>query len=96
MNLDITHLKDIELGGGENDDVGYAPDVLVVSSRLKHFSKVCVRYIYLSQADFGQVVDSTVAINPSFLTKGIFAVLTCWSSLGPVHNRVKAEVQKLD
>lgn len=81
VNLDITHLKDIELGGGENDDVGYAPDVLVVSSRLKHFSKV---------------VDSTVAINPSFLTKGTFAVLTCWSSPGPVHNRVKAEVQKLD
>jgi DNA polymerase alpha subunit B len=44
VNLDVTHAEGLRLGEGiDDDDDGdvVAPDVLVVPSRLKSFSKVC-------------------------------------------------------
>lgn len=40
VNLDVTHSGGLKLGGDE-DDSDFAPDVLIVPSRLKHFTKVC-------------------------------------------------------
>ncbi|KAH9986712.1 DNA polymerase alpha/epsilon subunit B-domain-containing protein [Russula vinacea] len=48
VNLDVSHLEHLTLCHGKGAS---APDVLIVPSRLKHFSKV---------------VDRTIAINPSF------------------------------
>ncbi|KZT11993.1 DNA polymerase alpha, subunit B [Laetiporus sulphureus 93-53] len=62
VNLDVTHLKGLDLCAGEGVEKDKAPEVLITPSRLKHFSKH---------------VDSTVVVNPSFLTKGTFAKLTC-------------------
>ena len=40
MNLDVSHSEMLELDfEAEND---YAPDVLIISSKLKHFVKVSV------------------------------------------------------
>ncbi len=38
VNLDVTHSQLLRLG--ESDDGNVAPDVLIIPSRLKHFSKV--------------------------------------------------------
>lgn len=82
VNLDVTHIERLNLDiDGANTN--QAPDVLILPSRLKQFSKV---------------VDSTVAINPSFLTKGSYASLMCTnpesgSSLG---DRIKAEIVRLE
>jgi len=60
VNLDISHMEGLKLGFGPESIQEDAPNILIIPSRLKHFSKV---------------VDSTVAINPSFLTKNIYAIL---------------------
>ncbi|KAL0952801.1 hypothetical protein HGRIS_007026 [Hohenbuehelia grisea] len=57
---------------------GTAPDVLILPSRLKHFVKT---------------VEGTVAVNPSFLSKGTFAMMTV-ASRGP--DGIAVEVPKLD
>lgn len=41
VNLDISHAEALKL----TDENDYAPDVLVVPSRLKHFTKVCSRFL---------------------------------------------------
>ncbi|KAH9936258.1 DNA polymerase alpha/epsilon subunit B-domain-containing protein [Fomitopsis serialis] len=82
VNLDVTHMERLNLDiDGANTN--QAPDVLILPSRLKQFSKV---------------VDSTVVVNPSFLTKGSYASLVCTnpeigSSLG---DRIKAEIVRLE
>lgn len=58
VNLDVTHWNMLKLGG-------CAPDILILPSKLKHFSKI---------------VDSTLAVNPGFLSSaraaGTFAKLS--------------------
>ncbi|KAI0826859.1 DNA polymerase alpha subunit B [Trametes gibbosa] len=97
VNLDVTHSDmlyltpqddddDEVVGESERDDPSRArcaPDVLVVPSRLKHFSKV---------------VDDTVAVNPSFLTKSTYAVLEYagHGTPGPAKDRIKVEIQRLE
>ncbi|THH15359.1 hypothetical protein EW146_g5105 [Bondarzewia mesenterica] len=76
VNLDVSHSKSLDLC--PDDSAGYAPDVLIVPSRLKHFSKV---------------VDDTVAINPSFLTKGVSATLKFdGHGAGPTKSRITVNV----
>ncbi|EGO23628.1 hypothetical protein SERLADRAFT_356508, partial [Serpula lacrymans var. lacrymans S7.9] len=58
VNLDVSHSEGLKLVDGPDP---VAPDVLIVPSRLKHFSKV---------------VDDTVSINPSFLSKGTYATVS--------------------
>ncbi|KAI0057842.1 DNA polymerase alpha subunit B [Artomyces pyxidatus] len=79
VNLDVSHLESLRLCS--EDAPSTAPDVLIVPSRLKHFSKV---------------VDNTVAVNPSFLTKNTFASLSYGGQGdGPVIDRLKAEIARL-
>ncbi|KAG6844664.1 hypothetical protein H0H87_005032 [Tephrocybe sp. NHM501043] len=79
VNLSITHLDDLRIAD-ENDN---APDVLILPSRLKQFSKV---------------VNSTTVINPSFLVKGAYAKLNVADrgSVTSFRDRFKAEIVKLD
>ncbi|RXW23407.1 hypothetical protein EST38_g2463 [Candolleomyces aberdarensis] len=59
VNLDVSHLDEARMV--DDEDLDYAPDVLIVPGRLKRFDKV---------------VSTTLAINPSFLTKGSYAMLS--------------------
>ena len=45
-----------------------------------------------------QVVDNTVAINPSFLTKSTYAVLNYagHDAPGPAKDRVKVEISRIE
>ncbi|KAI0766425.1 DNA polymerase alpha, subunit B [Trametes elegans] len=95
VNLDVTHSESIYLSPQDDKDdseadaradptrAPCAPDVLIMPSRLKHFSKV---------------VDNTVAINPSWLTKSTYAVLDYagHTSPGPAKDRIKVEIQRLE
>ncbi|KAI0632173.1 DNA polymerase alpha, subunit B [Trametes polyzona] len=93
VNLDVTHSDMLYLSPpddeGEVEDSAdpsrarCAPDVLIVPSRLKHFSKV---------------VDSTVAVNPSFLTKSTYAVVEYagHGAPGPAKDRTKVEIHRLE
>ncbi|KAJ6557301.1 DNA polymerase alpha subunit B [Mycena vulgaris] len=59
--LDITHSGGLQLGGDADDGaLERAPDVLIVPSRLKQFSKP---------------VYATTALNPSFVSKNAYMVL---------------------
>ncbi|KZP31431.1 DNA polymerase alpha, subunit B [Athelia psychrophila] len=60
VNLDVTHMEGLRLGSDPESPQEYTPDVLILPSRLKQFSKV---------------VDNTVVVNPSFLTKGFYSIL---------------------
>ncbi|KAI0916967.1 hypothetical protein AcW1_007714 [Taiwanofungus camphoratus] len=82
VNLDVTHSDGLNLCGSDSDKDS-VPDVLVLPSRLKHFSKV---------------VDSTVAINPSFLIKGTYAIVTCTSPVADISlkDRLKVDLLKLE
>ncbi|KAI0372220.1 DNA polymerase alpha, subunit B [Pilatotrama ljubarskyi] len=94
VNLDVTHSDMLYLAPQDDnfDDAEgredpararCAPDVLVVPSRLKHFSKT---------------VDSTVAVNPSFLTKATYAVLEYagHTTPGPAKDRMTVEIRRLE
>ncbi|KAK0187998.1 DNA polymerase alpha subunit B [Armillaria mellea] len=74
VNLDVTHSQLLRLG--ELDDGNVAPDVLIIPSRLKHFSKS---------------LDATSTLNPSFLSKGTYAIL----QVGP-GGSIKPEVVKME
>ncbi|KAJ7505482.1 DNA polymerase alpha/epsilon subunit B-domain-containing protein [Mycena galericulata] len=61
--LDVTHADGLRLGVGDGDGDGAperAPDVLIVSSRFKQFTKT---------------VYATTAVNPSFVSKNAYVVL---------------------
>ena len=86
LNLDI-----------DGADTNVAPDVLILPSRLKQFSKVRGPSADSARCSrFGQVVDSTMAVNPSFLTKGQYASLLCANTGSSVGERVKAEIVRLE
>jgi len=75
VNLDVSHLEYLALCHGEGAS---SPDVLVVPSRLKHFSKV---------------VDRTITINPSFVAKKVSANLVFGGNgEGPISSRMKVDV----
>jgi DNA polymerase alpha subunit B len=93
VNLDVSHLKQLALC---HEEAVSAPDVLIIPSRLKHFSKVSrVRIHRGSQPSccFSQVVDHTTAINPSFVAKNITANLVFGGNTGgSVSSRIKVDV----
>ncbi|KAJ7170303.1 DNA polymerase alpha/epsilon subunit B-domain-containing protein [Mycena crocata] len=59
VNLDVTHSAGLRLGSG-GDMTNGAPDVLILPSRFKQFTKT---------------VYATAAFNPSFLTKASYVVV---------------------
>ncbi|KAJ6620810.1 DNA polymerase alpha/epsilon subunit B-domain-containing protein [Mycena sp. CBHHK59/15] len=78
VNLDVTHSSGLKVG----DDEELAPDVLIVPSRFKQFSKT---------------VYATTVLNPSFLSKGSYVVLDVGAgSTGGVKERLSPRVLKLD
>lgn len=78
VNLDMSHSEGLRL---LTDSQPHAPDVLVLSSKLKHFSKV---------------VESTTTINPSFATKGTYATITVSDTQRPtLRERIQCEILKL-
>ncbi|KAN0125481.1 DNA polymerase alpha/epsilon subunit B domain containing protein [Lactarius tabidus] len=78
VNLDISHLEHVALC---HEEGACAPDVLIVPSRLKHFSKI---------------VDHTTAINPSFVSKGVSANLTFGGQgEGSILSRIKVDVGRI-
>ncbi|KAH0832189.1 DNA polymerase alpha/epsilon subunit B-domain-containing protein [Lanmaoa asiatica] len=78
VNLDVTHSEGIKLVDSEDECV---PDVLVLPSRLKQFSKV---------------VDSTTVINPSFLSKGTYAMLSyAGQGSGLAKDRITADISRI-
>ncbi|KAF6757583.1 alpha DNA polymerase [Ephemerocybe angulata] len=81
VNLDVSHLDEARMI--DDGDVDYAPDVLIVPSRLKKFEKV---------------VSSTLAINPSFLSKSSYAVLNIAkrTESSTLRERLQAELVTLD
>ncbi|KAF8895265.1 hypothetical protein BD779DRAFT_1668572 [Infundibulicybe gibba] len=79
VNLDITHSSLLKLGEGSD---GCAPDVLILPSRLKYFSKT---------------VYGTAAINPSLLSKGMYSMLNfSGHGTGGLKERIKTEFIKLE
>ncbi|KNZ81283.1 DNA polymerase alpha subunit B [Termitomyces sp. J132] len=78
VNLSVTHLDGLRLADGTDNP----PDILILPSRLKQFSKV---------------VQTTTMINPSFLSKGTFAKLDIAAgSTDSYKERIKTEVVKLE
>ncbi|KAI6123468.1 DNA polymerase alpha subunit B [Pisolithus croceorrhizus] len=77
VNLDVTHSEGLRLGTeGE-----CAPDILVLPSRLKQFSKM---------------VDNSMVINPSFVQKGFYAQLSyAGQASGIPRDRVDVEISKV-
>jgi DNA polymerase alpha subunit B len=80
VNLDISHFDGVRMV--DEGDLDYAPDVLILPSRLKQFSKV---------------IHSTTTINPSFLSKGTYAIVSLAPrSAGTPKNRLKTEIVKVE
>lgn len=75
VNLDVTHFGLLKMEGPQ-------PDLLILPSKLKHFSKVsCSSCAAQRRASLiYQIVDSTLVVNPSHLAKahsaGTFAKIT--------------------
>ena len=111
VNLDVTHSDllymcpqdEEEQSTSDPSKAGCAPDVLIIPSRLKHFSKVrparfshrvCRAQPLLAL----QIVDNTVAINPSFLTKATYAVVEYagHTAPGPARDRLKVDFTRLE
>ncbi|KAI6005362.1 DNA polymerase alpha subunit B [Pisolithus marmoratus] len=77
VNLDVTHSEGLKLGIEDE----CAPDVLVLPSRLKQFSKA---------------VDNSVVVNPSFVHKGLYAKLSyAGQASGIPRDRVDVEIAKI-
>ncbi|KAF8890039.1 alpha DNA polymerase [Gymnopilus junonius] len=80
VNLDVSHFDAARMV--DEGDLDYAPDVLILPSRLKQFSKV---------------IHSTTALNTSFLSKGTYGTISIAPrSAGTPLNRLKVEVTKLE
>ncbi|KAF9269284.1 DNA polymerase alpha, subunit B [Marasmius fiardii PR-910] len=63
VNLDVSHSEALKLGGANADE--FAPDVFIIPSKLKQFSKR---------------VNSTLFINPSCVSKSVYATLNLAAS----------------
>ncbi|KAJ7163302.1 DNA polymerase alpha/epsilon subunit B-domain-containing protein [Mycena filopes] len=80
--LDVTHSDGLRLGGGGEDGAPEcAPDVLIVPSRFKQFTKT---------------VYTTTTLNPSFVSKGAYGVLDVAAREGGEKARLSPRVVKLD
>ncbi|KAG2153032.1 DNA polymerase alpha/epsilon subunit B-domain-containing protein [Suillus bovinus] len=78
VNLDVSHSAELRVAESPDDP---GPDVLVLPSRLKHFSKV---------------VDSSVVVNPSYLTKGTYTTLSySGQGTGFPKDRISADIARL-
>lgn len=78
VNLDVSHSAELRVAESPDDP---GPDVMVLPSRLKHFSKV---------------VDNSVVVNPSYLTKGTYATLSySGQGTGFPKDRISANIAKL-
>lgn len=100
VNLDISHSEGLRISSDPDAVEEYAPDVVIVPSRLKHFSKVeiLIRRPILVLTSFllPQVVDNTVAINPSFLSKSTYSTLSYGGKApGPVKGQISVDLVKL-
>jgi len=81
VNLDVSHSESLKIGSDSYSSQEHAPDVLIIPSRLKHFSKL---------------VDSTVTINPSFLTKNIYSTLSFGGhGVSTVEEQINVDLVKL-
>ncbi|KAF9534543.1 DNA polymerase alpha/epsilon subunit B-domain-containing protein [Crepidotus variabilis] len=81
INLDVSHSEGAQMIDPETE-VDYAPDVLILPSRLKQFAKT---------------IHSTITINPSYLSKGTYASITIAPrSSGQPKDRVKVEILKME
>ncbi|KAF5382643.1 hypothetical protein D9615_002794 [Tricholomella constricta] len=80
VNLSVTHLNGLRLADGAEE---CAPDILVLPSRLKQFSKA---------------VSSTTALNPSFLMKGTYAKVNVAArgTVPGIKERITTEVIRLE
>lgn len=95
VNLDISHSDGLRMMDVDNT---YAPDVLIVPSRLKEFSKVSKsisRLCSLNLSD-AQMVHSTRAINPSYINKMKYAKLHVSGGEMPGKDRVNVTLSKLE
>ncbi|KAG2096514.1 DNA polymerase alpha/epsilon subunit B-domain-containing protein [Suillus discolor] len=78
VNLDVSHSAELRVAESPEDP---GPDVMVLPSRLKHFSKV---------------VDNSVVVNPSYLTKGTYATLSySGQGTGFPKDRISADIARL-
>lgn len=78
VNLDVSHSSELRVAESPDDP---GPDVIVLPSRLKHFSKV---------------VDNSVVVNPSYLTKGTYATLSySGQGTGFPKDRISADIARL-
>ncbi|KAF8440881.1 DNA polymerase alpha/epsilon subunit B-domain-containing protein [Boletus edulis BED1] len=78
VNLDVTRSEGTKLVANDDECV---PDVLVLPSRLKHFSKV---------------VDNTTVVNPSFLSRGTYAMLSyAGQGSGLAKDRMTADISRI-
>ncbi|KAJ7075887.1 DNA polymerase alpha/epsilon subunit B-domain-containing protein [Mycena belliarum] len=81
--LDVTHSSGLRLGGGDedkNDASESAPDVLIVPSRLRQFSKT---------------VYGTMALNPSFVSKAAYMILDVAGRESDGKPRLSARMEKI-
>ena len=93
VNLDISRSKLLDLDYGSQD---YAPHVLLVPSRLKHFFRVSwfVQDILPSLLKLpSQQVNGTTFINPSSVSKGSYAFLR-YSGQGSEES-INVDIRKL-
>lgn len=94
INLDVTHSEALRL---QHDGMEYAPDVLILPSKLKQFSKVCLCYLHEIICSSGvQVIQSSLVVNPSFASKGMYATLSLDPGTGHLKDRLKAEPKRVD
>lgn len=78
VNLDVSHSAELRVAESPDDP---GPDVMVLPSRLKHFSKI---------------VDNSVVVNPSYLTKGTYATLSySGQGTGFPKDRISADIARL-
>ncbi|KIY67728.1 DNA polymerase alpha, subunit B, partial [Cylindrobasidium torrendii FP15055 ss-10] len=77
VNLDVGHSADLEMRTLEGE---YAPDVLIVPTKLKQFVKH---------------LEGTTAVNPGFLTKGCFAMMRVGEEGGTPVERISVEIVRI-
>ncbi|KAF8636025.1 hypothetical protein AX15_000185 [Amanita polypyramis BW_CC] len=78
VNLDVSHSDSLRIYDAENQ---YAPDVLIVPSKLKEFSKM---------------VHSTRAINPSYVNKMKYTILRVAGGETPAMSRITVTLAKFE